>query len=85
MGEESWLALAGSVVPSPRFGGLTSQSFELLHRPSDEMFVDAHCDGVQLGAVEGPVVVDPASDPGVDALGDAGQVRSAATHPKRSA
>ena len=34
MGEESWLALAGSVEPSPRFGGLASQSFELLHRRS---------------------------------------------------
>ena len=24
------------------------QSFELLHRPSDEVFVDARCDGIQL-------------------------------------
>ena len=38
----------GSVEPSPCFGGLASQSFELLHRPSDEMFVDARCDGIQL-------------------------------------
>ena len=30
MSEESWLALTGSVEPSPRFGGLASQSFELL-------------------------------------------------------
>ena len=53
MGEELWLALTGSVEPSPCFGGLASQSFELLHRPSDKMFVDARCDGIQLGAVEG--------------------------------
>ena len=33
MSEELWLALTGSVEPSPRFGGLASQSFELLHRP----------------------------------------------------
>ena len=26
MREESWLALTGSVEPSPRFGGLASQS-----------------------------------------------------------
>ena len=56
MSEELWLALAGSVEPSPCFGGLASQSFELLHRPSDKMFVDARCDGVQLGAVEGSVL-----------------------------
>ena len=31
--EELWLALTGSVEPSPCFGGLASQSFELLHRP----------------------------------------------------
>ena len=43
------------------------------------MFVDACCDGIQLGAVEGPVVVDPASDPGVDGLGESGEVRSAAS------
>ena len=79
MGEELWLVLAGSVEPSPRFGGLASQSFELLHRPSNDVFVDAHCDRGQLGAVEGSVVVDPASDLGVDGPGESGQVRSAAT------
>src|SRR4051812_23009509 len=35
--------------------------------------------GLQRGAVEGPVVVDPASDLGVDPPGDVGQVRTAAT------
>ena len=48
MSEELWLALAGSVEPFPRFGGLASQSFELLHCPSDEVFVDARSDGIQL-------------------------------------
>ena len=79
MSEELWLALAGSVEPSPCFGGLASQSFELLHRPSDEVFVDARRDGIQLGAVEGPVVVEPASDLGVDGPGESGEVRCAAT------
>ncbi|MFT7648732.1 MAG: hypothetical protein ACI8Y4_003484 [Candidatus Poriferisodalaceae bacterium] len=79
MGEELGLALAGSVKPSPRFGGLASQPFVFLHGPSDDVFVDAFCDGMQPGAVEGSVVVDPASDLGVDPLGESGQVRSAAT------
>ena len=56
MSEELWLVLTGSVELSPRFGGLASQSFELLHRPSDEMFVDARCDGIQLAAVSLRVV-----------------------------
>src|SRR3954467_930053 len=43
------------------------------------MLVDARCQGVQHGTVEGPVVVDPASHLGVDSLGEAGQVRAAAT------
>ena len=43
------------------------------------MLVDAPCDGIQLGAVEGPVVVDPAPDLGVDFQGEGGQVRSTAT------
>ena len=54
MSEELGLALAGSVEPSPRFGGLASQSFELLHRPSDEVFVDARCDGIQLAGGRRP-------------------------------
>ena len=44
----------GSVEPSPRFGGLASQSFELLHRPSNEVFVDARCDGIQLAGGRRP-------------------------------
>ena len=79
MSEESWLTLSGSVEPSPRLVGLASQSFVFLRRPSDDVFVDALCDGIQPGAVEGSVVVDPASDLGVDGPGESGQVRSAAT------
>lgn len=78
MCEESWLALSGSVEPFPRFDGLASQPFEFLHRPSDEMLVDALSNGIQLGAVERPVVVEPASDLSVDRPGETGQIRSAA-------
>ena len=78
--EELWLALTGSVEPSPGFGGLASQSFELLHRPSDKVFVDARCDvEYNSQAVEDPVVVEPASDPGVDGPGESGKVRCTAT------
>jgi len=79
VGEELWLALAGSVEPSPRFGGLASQSFVFLHCPSDDVFVDALCNGVQPGAVEGSVIVDPASDLGIDGPGEPGKVRPATT------
>jgi hypothetical protein len=47
------LAHLGQPVPCPR--GLVPESLELLHCPSDEVLVDAPCEGVQLGAVEGPV------------------------------
>jgi hypothetical protein len=43
-----------------------------VHGPPDKVFVDAPCEGEQLGVVEGSVVVDPASDLGVDVLGEAG-------------
>ena len=78
MGEESGLSLASSVQPGPGPGELAPESLELVHGPSDEVLVDVACEGVQRGAVEGSVVVDPASDLGVDVLGEAGQVRSAA-------
>jgi hypothetical protein len=77
--EQGGLAPSNGVEPPPRPGRSASQSFELLHGPSHEMLIDAPCQGVQHGAVEGPVVVDPASDLGVDPLGEAGQVRAAAT------
>jgi len=44
------------------------------------MLVDASCEEIQLGAIEGSVVVDPASDLGIDGLGEVGQVRTAALH-----
>jgi hypothetical protein len=43
------------------------------------MLIDAPCKGVQLGAVEGSVVVDPAPHLRVDVLGEAGQGRPTAT------
>src|SRR3954452_19534098 len=60
-------------------GGLAPESFEFVHGPSDEMLVDTPHQGEQLGVVEDPVVVDPASHLGIDVLGDAGQVRARAT------
>ena len=77
MREQGGLAPSNGVEPPPRPGRSASQSFELLHGPSNEMLIDAPCQGVQHGAVERPVVVDPASDLGVDPLGDAR--RAAAT------
>src|SRR5882672_8237705 len=78
MGEESGLSLASSDQPVPGPGEPAPESLVLLHGPSNEVLVDVACKGVQRGAVEGSVVVDPASDLGVDVLGEAGQVRSAA-------
>ena len=72
MGEELGSLLLGSYEPVPRPLRLPSQSLEFPHGPSDQMLVDALCDGVQLGAVEGPVVVDPASDLGIDSPGETG-------------
>src|SRR5439155_12310229 len=79
MGEESGLSLASSVQPGPGPGELAPESLELVHGPSDEVLVDVACEGVQRGAEEGSVVVDPASDLWVDVLGEAGQARSTAT------
>jgi len=79
MGKERRLSQPCCVQPAPCPVGTSSESFELLHCPSDEVFVDARRDGVQLGAVEGPVVVDPAAHLGIDLPGEAGQVRAAAT------
>jgi hypothetical protein len=79
VGKQRRLSQPCRVQPAPCPVGTSSESFELLHGPSDDVFVDARRDGVQLGAVEGPVVVDPASHLGVDLPGEAGQVRSTAT------
>src|SRR5260370_33505776 len=77
--EEPGLALTDSVQPGPGLLGPAAQSFVLLHGPPDQVLVDARCDGIQPGAVEGSVVADPASYLGVDVLGEAGQVRAAAS------
>ena len=52
MSEEPGGALASSVPPSPCAFWISFQSFELPHRPSNQMLVDAQCDGIQLGAIE---------------------------------
>ena len=62
VGEETGMVLSHSSQPSSGLGRFVPQSFELLHSPSDQVLVDAQCQGVQLGAIEGPIVVDPASD-----------------------
>jgi hypothetical protein len=49
-----------------------------VHGPPGEMLVDAPCQETQLGAVEGPVIVDPALDLRIDLLSEAGQVLAAA-------
>jgi hypothetical protein len=37
------MMLSDSIEPGPCLGWLAAQSLELLHRPSNEVFVDAHC------------------------------------------
>src|SRR5665213_2079786 len=78
MSEEPWLVLSNRCQPCPRPLGFAPQSFELLHCPSDQMLVDAHCNGLQLGAIEDPVIVDPTSHLGIDLPSESGQVRAAA-------
>ena len=75
MGKESGLVLSNRVQPGPCLSSFPAQSFELLHGPPNEMPVDAPCEGIQLGAVEGPVIVDPAAHLRVDLFGEAGQIR----------
>ena len=79
MGKEPGIALLFLTQPVPCQLRPPSQSLELLHGPPDQMLVDASCEEIQLGAIEGSVVVDPASDLGIDGLGEVGQVRTAAT------
>ena len=76
---QSWVMLPDSIEPGLCPGWLASQPLELLHGPANEVFVDAHCEGVQLGAVEGSVLVDPASNLGVDGPGEVGQGAPGAT------
>src|SRR5271169_2233654 len=76
--EEPGLTLTDSVQPGPGLLGPAAQSLVLLHGPPDQVLVDARCDGIQPGAVEGSVVADPASYLGIDVLGEARQVRGTA-------
>src|SRR6476619_3257475 len=62
-----------------RLTRLVSKSLVFVHDPSNEMVVDAPRQGEQLGVIEDPVIVDPASHLGIDSLRDAGQVRARAT------
>jgi hypothetical protein len=78
VGEEAGLVVVYLRQPGRRFGVLAFESLELVHGPPGEVLADAPCEEAQLGAVEGSVVVDPASYLGVDRLGEAGQVRAAA-------
>src|SRR5919106_2081712 len=77
--EEFGLTLLDSVQPLPRPGWFAPQSFEFLHGPPEQVLIDAPCKEVQLGAIEGPVVVDPAPHLRIDLLGEPGQVRATAT------
>src|SRR6516162_7421519 len=78
VGEQPRLVLVDLLQPGHRFGVLAPEPFELVHGPPGEVLVDAPCEEAQLRAVEGSVVVDPASHLGVDRLGEAGQVRATA-------
>ena len=79
MGEQSGQVSSDGVQPLVRLGDLPAQSFELLHGPSQQVLIDTPCQGIQLGAVEGSVVADPAAQLRIDFGGESGQVRSAAT------
>ena len=71
--------LYDGVEPGPGLGWSVLPPFELSHGPPNEVLIDAPCQEVQLGAIEGPVVVDPASDLRIDILSEPGQVRATAT------
>ncbi len=77
-GQQARLVLIHLLQPGHRFGVLAAESPELVHGPPGEMLVDAPCQETQLGAVEGPVIVDPALDLRIDLLSEAGQVLAAA-------
>ena len=79
-----WAKSRGSRVRTPSSQaraliGPAPQSFELAHRPSNQVLVDALCEEVQLGAVKAPVVADPAPYLRIDILSETGQIRPAPT------
>jgi hypothetical protein len=76
--EQARLVQVDLLQPGYRFGVLASEPFEFVHGPPGEVLVDAPCEEAQLGAVEGSVIVDPASYLGADLVSEAGQVRAAA-------
>lgn len=78
MGEQLRVLLANTCQPGPCLLWLVPEPLELVHSPSDQVLVDALCEGVQFGAVEGSVITDPASHLGVDVPSEVGQVLVAA-------
>ena len=67
------------VQPGPSLGSFPRAVVDFSAWPVEQMLVDMPCEGVQLGAVEDPVIADPASHLRVDLLGEAGQIRPTAT------
>src|SRR5258708_28730037 len=76
--EQAGVVLVHLLQPGHGLGVLALESLELAHGPPGQVVVDAPCKEVQLGAVEGPVVVAPAPDLRIDSIREAGQVRAAA-------
>src|SRR5260370_12566324 len=58
--EQAGVVLVHLLQPGDGLGVLALESLEFVHGPPGQVVVDAPCEEVQLGAVEGPVVVDPA-------------------------
>src|ERR1700736_6546206 len=75
VGEEGGLPLACGSQPFPGPGNVALESFELPQGPADEILVEPEGQEGQLGAIEAPVVVDPAVHVRVVLTGQAGQVQ----------
>ena len=78
VGEEVGLPLSGGGHEVPCLGGAASQSFVFAHGPAHQVLVDAVERPEQLGAVEGTLVVDPASHVGVHRSREIAKGRAAA-------
>ena len=61
MGEEPWFTLNDRIEPGPSPRWLALETLELVHRPPNEVGIDAPHQEVQLGAVEGPESRGPRS------------------------